>query len=51
MANFFWVPKVAVSARRVEAFVREFGPRMAYIHLKPAGSVGLVDFVKDVFGS
>lgn len=35
-ANFFWVPKVNITAHQVEAFLRKHGKRMAYIHLKTA---------------
>ena len=35
-ANFFWVPKAHITADQVEAFLRKYGPRMAYIHLKSA---------------
>jgi len=35
-ANFFWVPRAHIMADQVEAFLRKYGPRMAYIHLKSA---------------
>lgn len=35
-ANFFWVPKISITAEKAEAFLRRYASRMAYIHLKSA---------------